>query len=105
MRLEALNIEICYQNLKDEERLTVIEPLTLREWGEYSFCIKDPVGNWVEIYQSAEAYADGRGFLTPKRRHNDKKPDVRLTLWPYFKDCKHTVDAVKGIDITGFSSL
>lgn len=37
--------------------------------GEYSFCIKDPVGNWVEIYQRAEQYHpkgldDGGGYFT-----------------------------------------
>ena len=58
MRLEALNIDLCYANLKDEPRLTVIEPLAKREWGEYSFCIKDPVGNWVEIFQSEETYPE-----------------------------------------------
>ena len=56
MRLEAKNIEICYHNLKDEPRLTVISPLKLQEWGEYSFCIKDPVGNWLEVYQKPENY-------------------------------------------------
>ena len=56
MRLEARDIELCYANLKKEPRVTVISPLALRPWGEYSFCIKDPVGNWVEVYQRAEQY-------------------------------------------------
>ena len=56
MRLEARDIELCYANLRKEPRVTVISPLALRPWGEYSFCIKDPVGNWVEVYQRAEQY-------------------------------------------------
>ena len=51
MRLEAKDIELCYANLKKEPRVTVIRPLQSHPWGEYSFCIKDPVGNWVEVYQ------------------------------------------------------
>lgn len=47
---------------------------------------------------------NGRGFMTPKRRHNDKKTDVRLTLDPYFNNCKHTVDTVKSIDFIGFKT-
>ena len=39
MRLEARDIELCYANLKKEPRVTVISPLALRPWGEYSFCI------------------------------------------------------------------
>ena len=56
MRLEAKDIELCYANLKKEPRVTVIRPLQAHPWGEYSFCIKDPVGNWVEVYQRAEQY-------------------------------------------------
>ena len=56
MRLEAKNIEMLYRMLKKEPRATVISPLAFHEWGEYSFCIKDPVGNWVEVYQKPEAY-------------------------------------------------
>lgn len=69
MRLEAKDIELCYDNLKKEPRVTVIRPLQAHTWGEYSFCIKDPVGNWVEIYQRAEQYHpkgldDGGGYFT-----------------------------------------
>ena len=56
MRLEAKDIELCYANLKKEPRVTVIRPLQSHPWGEYSFCIKDPVGNWVEVYQRSEQY-------------------------------------------------
>ena len=56
MRLEAKDIELCYANLKKEPRVTVIRPLQAHPWGEYSFCIKDPVGNWVEVYQRSEQY-------------------------------------------------
>lgn len=56
MRLEAKDIELCYTNLKKEPRVTVIRPLQSHPWGEYSFCIKDPVGNWVEVYQRSEQY-------------------------------------------------
>lgn len=55
-RLEAKDIELCYANLKKEPRVTVIRPLQSHPWGEYSFCIKDPVGNWVEVYQRSEQY-------------------------------------------------
>lgn len=41
---------------KKEPRVTVIRPLQSHPWGEYSFCIKDPVGNWVEVYQRSEQY-------------------------------------------------
>ena len=41
------------------KRQTLIKPLEKHEWGEYSFCIKDPVGNWVEIYQKVEDYKPG----------------------------------------------
>lgn len=56
MRLQAKNIELCYKNLKREPRATMIHPLKKQSWGEYNFCIKDPVGNWVEIYQSIQDY-------------------------------------------------
>lgn len=69
MRLEAKNIGLCYENLRREPRVTVVKPLQKYEWGEYSFCIKDPVGNWVEIYQKTETDPfpipdDGKGYFT-----------------------------------------
>ena len=60
MRLEARNIGLCYQNLRLEPRATVIAPLEEHPWGESSFCIKDPVGNWVEVYQKAENVEKGK---------------------------------------------
>lgn len=59
MRLQAKNIDLCYKKLRREPRATLIKPLEKHEWGEYSFCIKDPVGNWVEIYQKVEDYIAG----------------------------------------------
>ena len=69
MRLQARNIELCYKNLKREPRVTVIQPLKKQSWGEYNFCIKDPVGNWVEVYQDIQDYTpeipdDGSGYFT-----------------------------------------
>ncbi len=54
MRLQARNIDYCYQNLVAEPRVTIIRPIDNGANGERSFVVKDPVGNWVEVYQRLE---------------------------------------------------
>ncbi len=52
MRLQAVNINYCYNQLVREPRVTVIRPIAEHIPGEKSFTVKDPVGNWVEVYQN-----------------------------------------------------
>lgn len=54
MRLEAVNIDGCYANLVKNPRVNLVRPIADHPWGERSFVIKDPVGNWVEVYQRLE---------------------------------------------------
>ncbi len=58
MRLQARNIEHCFACLSQEPRVTVLQQPE-NHGDERRFVLKDPVGNWVEVYQKIADIAPG----------------------------------------------
>lgn len=59
MRLRAKNIDFCYEELCREPRVTVIRELADGWHDERRFTIKDPLGNFVEVFQPlSEIHSD-----------------------------------------------
>lgn len=51
MRLRAKNVDHCYKEITRDPRVTIIREIENEIRGARSFTLKDPVGNFIEIYQ------------------------------------------------------
>lgn len=72
MRLETTDIEKFYSKLSTEPRVVFIENLHLTP-EEYVFCIRDPVGNWIEVFQTIEDYNKNKKVCQKNARLEGKK--------------------------------
>ncbi|WP_321479655.1 VOC family protein [uncultured Bacteroides sp.] len=53
LNIETSNVDLCYAEIKQSEVL-IVDEIADHEWGDRSFCIKDPIGNLLYIYSERE---------------------------------------------------